>query len=356
MLSSVVAALDQAHKCLFSLVPIALCVMLISMDVASLSRAGEPLGVPDRDDIEYPDDDPPAEAEVQLGKLLFFDARLSGNNRLSCASCHNPDLGFGDGLALGLGTKGNRLPRHPPHLYNLAWNTVFLWDGRAASLEEQVLSPIANCSEMSLPLDQLIDKLKQVPAYREAFAKLYPDAGIVPETIARAIAAFERTLISDNSPFDRSMQGDKQAMSAAAIRGMQLFEGKANCTACHSGPNFTNESFHNLGLGDEDPARAAIVDDDTLRGAFKTPGLRNVLLTAPYMHDGSLATLEAVVRFYNRGERKGARTSDLMKPLHLSAAEIFDLVAFLGALTDPVVVTRPEIPSGQDETASQTKR
>lgn len=358
MLQRLAIAVGQARQRCFSLTLIPLYTTLLIIGMVTLSQAGESLGVPDRDDIEYPDDDPPSEEEVRLGKLLFFDRRLSGNNRLSCASCHNPDLGFGDGLALGLGAKGNRLTRHTPHLYNFTWNTTFLWDGRAASLEEQVLGPIANCREMSMPLDQLIGKLKAVPVYREAFANLYPDMGIVPETVARAIAAFERTLISDNSPFDHYMNGEKSAMSAAAVRSMKLFgsmklfEGKANCTACHSGPNFTNESFHNVGLGDTDPARAAIVDDDTLRGAFKTPGLRNVLLTAPYMHDGSIATLEAVVQFYNAGERKGTTTSDLIKPLHLSEAEIFDLVAFLGALTDPVIITRPEMPSGPDETAN----
>lgn len=355
MLQSVVATIDRAKPHLLGLALMPLYIAILSMGVTTWSQAGEPLGVPDRDDIEYPDDDPPSEAEVQLGKVLFFDPRLSGNNRLSCASRHNPDLGFGDGMALGLGAKGNRLTRHTPHLYNLAWNTALLWDGRAASLEEQVLGPIANCREMSMPLDRLIGKLEQVPAYRVAFAEVYPDVGITPETVARAIAAFERTLISDNSPFDRYVKGDKSAMSAAAIRGMKLFEGKAKCTGCHSGPNFTNESFHNLGLGDEDPARAAIVNDETLRGAFKTPGLRNVLLTAPYMHDGSLPTLEAVVQFYNAGERKSAATSDLIEPLHLSEADIFDLIAFLGALTDPVIVTRPEIPSGQNETATQIK-
>ncbi|WP_089720572.1 cytochrome-c peroxidase [Candidatus Entotheonella palauensis] len=355
MLQIVIAVIGKVKPPLTTLVLALLALVLFTAGSAALSQAAEPLGVPDREDIEYPDDEPPSDAELELGKTLFFDPRLSGNNRLSCASCHNPDLGFGDGLALGLGTQGNRLTRHTPHLYNLAWNTAFLWDGGAESLEEQVLEPIAARNEMSMPLDRLMVKLSRVPYYRNAFAKVYPEAGLIPETIARAIAAFERTLISDNSPFDRYMKGDPNAMSAAAIRGMKLFEGKANCIACHSGPNFTNESFHNLGLGDEDPARAAIVADDTLRGAFKTPGLRNVLLTAPYMHDGSLATLEAVVQFYNAGERKGATTSKLIKPLHLSETEIFDLVAFLGALTDPVIVARPEIPAGPDETESDAK-
>jgi cytochrome c peroxidase len=179
----------------------------------------------------------------------------------------------------------------------------------------------------------------------KTFAEVYPNSGLTAENVGRAIAAFERTIISNNSPFDRYMRGDKNAMDPAAIRGMQLFMGKANCTACHSGPNFTDESFHNIGVGDSDPGRAAIVGDASLTGAFKTPGLRNVVLSAPYMHNGSSATLEEVVRFYNTGGTSTQGLSELIKPLHLTDSEVFDLVAFLGALTDPVVVTRPAIPS-----------
>ena len=190
-----------------------LCLLLVSCGGIGLGEAVEPLGVPDRDDIEYPDDEPPSDAEVELGKVLFFDKRLSSNDRLSCASCHNPDLGFGDGLALGMGTHGNRLERHTPHLYNLAWNTVLHWDGKVESLEVQVLAPIAEPGEMSMPLPALVSKLERVPFYRQTFTSVYPEEGITPDTIARAIAAFERTLISDNSPFDRYVQGDQQAMS-----------------------------------------------------------------------------------------------------------------------------------------------
>ncbi len=332
-----------------------LWICLMSLGVIHVGWAIEPLGVPDRDEIEYPDDEPPSRAEIHLGKVLFFDKRLSSNDRMSCASCHNPDLGFGDGLALGMGTHGNRLKRHTPHLYNLAWNTLLLWDGGADSLEVQVLGPIAKPGEMSMPLSDLVIKLQKMPFYVDAFATLYPQEGIAPETIARAIAAFERTLISDNSPFDRYIRGDKQAMSPAAIRGMALFTGKADCLACHSGPNFTNESFHNLGVGGDDPARAAIVDDPTLHGAFKTPGLRNALLTAPYMHDGSMGTLEEVIRFYNAGGGPASTKTDIVKPLNLTENEIFDLVAFLGALTDPVTIQRPVIPGSQGEMPGQTQ-
>jgi cytochrome c peroxidase len=256
-------------------------------------------------------------------------------------------------MATGMGTMGNKLGRNTPHLYNLAWNTVFFWDGRATSLEEQALGPIEAPGEMNMPLEQLLPKLQQVPFYAKTFAEVYPGTGMTRDTLARAIAAFERTLISANSPFDRFMQGDTAAMSPAAMRGLQLFTGKANCAACHNGPNFTDESFHNIGVSGQDKGRAAIIQDPSLAGAFKTPGLRNVLLTAPYMHDGSVPTLEEVVRFYNAGGKHPQGVSEEIKPLHLTEDEIFDLVAFLGTLTDPLVINRPHIPADQQMSAQR---
>jgi cytochrome c peroxidase len=290
---------------------------------------------------------------VYLGKVLFFDKRLSSNEKIACASCHNPDLGFGDGLARGFGTLGNQLGRNTPHLYNLAWNVVFFWDGRAQSLEEQALGPIQAPGEMNMPLDKLIERLKQIPFYVKSFTEVYPDSGLTADNVGRAIAAFERTIVSRNSPFDHYMRGDKDAMSPEAVRGMRLFTGKANCSACHSGPNFTDESFHNIGVGGNDAGRATIANDASLTGAFKTPGLRNALLTAPYMHDGSVATLEGVVRYYNAGGAHQQGLSELMKPLHLTDSEVFDLVAFLGALTEPLVVTRPAMPPTRETAAQQ---
>lgn len=313
------------------------CVLLCS----NLALQAGELGVPDRDMIEYPDFDPHSPEEIELGKYLYFDTRLSKNNNISCATCHNPDLGFSDGLGTGLGTDGNKLGRNAPHLYNLAWNTVFMWDGRAGSLEEQALGPIEADVEMSMPLPTLLDRLRDVSLYKELFNKVYPDTGITKENIGKAIAAFERTLISDNSAFDKYMKGDSTAMSPAAIRGLELFKGKANCTECHSGPNFTDESFHRLGLSSEDVGRGKFAKGDVMRGAFKTPGLRNVILTAPYMHNGSIGTLEEVVEFYNRG---GDVKPNALKPLGLTAQEVLDIVAFMGALTDPVHIERPEFP------------
>ena len=316
---------------------------LLASGVGRLA-AEDALGVPDPATIEYPEGGRPSPEEIELGKTLFFDSRLSINHRESCASCHNPSLGFSDGMAKGLGAMGAGLGRNAPHLYNLAWSTVFFWDGRASTLEDQALEPIQSPGEMNLPLDSLIARLRRVTAYRERFAKVYGKPGICKENVGRAIAAFERTLISDNSAFDKYMRGNAGAMGPDAVRGLELFQGKARCIQCHSGPNFTDESFHNIGLGDGDIGRAKILSGATAKGAFKTPGLRNVALSAPYMHDGSEPTLESVVRFYSKGGAVAYGRDNLIKPLHLSEGEIRDLVAFLGALTDPIRIDPPEIP------------
>ncbi len=318
---------------------------IIAFVLPSSNFGSERLGVPDPSTIQYPGGKAPSNELVQLGKVLYFDTRLSINDKQSCATCHNPDLGFGDGMASGLGTMGGHLGRNVPHLYNLGWNSkFFFWDGRAASLEEQALGPIQAPGEMNMPLTTLIPKLKAVAYYKRIFNHLFPDSGVTPENVAKAISAFERTIITNNSPFDRYMRGDTSALSPAASRGWALFEGKALCVTCHSGVNFTDERFHNIGLGGTDRGRAAIEKGAANEGAFKTPGLRNVLLTAPYMHDGSVGNLEDVIRHYNKGGNKVRGQDPLVKPLNLTDQEIYDLLAFLGALTDPVTIQRPPIP------------
>jgi cytochrome c peroxidase len=307
------------------------------------AAAVPPLATPDLATIEYPDGAPPSVAEIALGKQLYYEPRLSGNGTMSCATCHNPDIGMGDGMALGTGSKANRLGRNTPHVYNLAWSTVLFWDGRAGSLEEQALGPIASPDEMDLPIPEAVARLKTIPGYVTQFNAVYGKDGVTAENLGKAIAAFERTLVSKNSAFDRHLAGDKSALSPEAKRGLALFQGKANCIACHNGPNLTDDSFHDLGMKDADLGRGKLDPAPHLQHAFKTPGLRNVVLTAPYMHDGSLPTLEAVVQFYNRGGDRP--TSDpLVKKLGLSEAEVRDLVAFLGSLTDPVTVEVPVLP------------
>ena len=321
--------------------------LLIVLFLSPLCIGSVPLGTPDLDDIEYPEDEPPSEAEVNLGKLLFFDARLSGNGKMSCASCHNPDYGFGDGLALSLGSEGNKLSRHTPHLYNLAWSSIMFWDGRASSLEQQVLMPISNPEEMNLPPEKMLDRIVAIALYKEQFREVYGQEDVDTSLVSRALASFMRSLISVNAPFDRYMSGDTNAMSPEAVRGMKLFEGKANCIECHDGPNFTNDSFHSLGIAIQDKGRGGLFNDPSMAYRFKTPGLRNTALTAPFMHNGSLADLEAVVKFYNQGGGEGPNKDKLMVPLELTEAEIRDLLAFLAALTDPVVVERPVLTAKQ---------
>ena len=319
---------------------IAMVLLLIFWTTYGFSS--DPIGIPDPYDIEYPNDEEHSDYEIYLGKVLFFDNRLSFNNKQSCATCHNPDLGFGDGLKKGRGAKGDVLERNTPHLYNLAWNSTFFWDGRSTTLEEQALIPISSPKEMNMPIDVLTPKLLNVPYYQKMFRMVYGDEGITKNTIARALAAFERSIVVDDTPFDRYMKGDKIAMSSAQIRGMQLFQNKARCTECHDGPNFTNEAFHNIGVGGDDAGRMKI-DKSANFGAFKTPGLRNVLLTAPYMHDGSIGTLEEVIDFYDKGGTHKENLDKLMKPLDLTDNEKADLIAFLGALTSPLEIKRPPV-------------
>lgn len=310
--------------------------------VAAASAA--PLGTPDPESIRWPGGFPASEQQIELGKMLFFDKRLSRNETQSCATCHNPDHGFSDGMTFSLGDKGEPVGRNTPAVHNLGWSRVFFWDGRARSLEEQALGPIQAAGEMNMPLDKLEKRLAGVKGYRHAFKAAFGSEDISSDRIAVALAAFERTLISNNAPYDRYLAGDKEAMSPAAQRGLALFEGKADCAQCHDGDNFSDDSFHNIGLNSGDPGRGKIINDKDFTGAFKTPGLRNVALTGPYMHDGSLSSLEEVMQYYNRGGDAHSQKSTLIRPLKLTEQEVRDLVAFMGALTDKVEVVRPQLP------------
>lgn len=314
-----------------------------------MALAVEPLGTPDPGLIEYPNGVAPGAAEIELGRQLFFDPRLSAGGTHSCASCHVPESGLGDGKALSVGASGKALSRNTPPLYNLAWNVVFGWDGASVSLEEQTLRPIMNPDEMDMSLTEMVGRLEGVDTYREAFHSAFGETEISANRVASALAAFQRTLVTQNSALDRYLTGDTRALSDAALRGMQLFEGKANCTKCHDGPNLTDQSFHNIGVASADLGRARVDPASGLVGAFKTPGLRNVALTAPYMHDGSLVSLEEVIRFYNRGGDERQHLSTLIEPLELSDREIQDLIEFLNALTDPIQIRRPNPGTGQAE-------
>ncbi len=293
-------------------------------------------------------DNPLTAAKVELGKILFFDPRLSGDDTVACASCHSPQFGFSNGLATAIGVKGQRGGRSSPVAINRAFSTLQFWDGRAASLEDQALGPIQASIEMGHDMKAAVAKLKGIQGYSGLFGKAF-GTDVTSDGIAKAIASFERTLLSGNSPFDRYKAGQISALSVEARRGMKLFLKKANCTTCHAGFNFTDEDFHNIGVGMDKPkldlGRFDVTKVDADRGAFKTPTLRDVALSAPYMHDGSQKSLEEVIDHYDRGGTKNTWLDKGMKPLGLTGQEKQDLLAFLKALTGmPIVVQVPRLP------------
>jgi cytochrome c peroxidase len=290
--------------------------------------------------IPFPKDNPYTPEKAALGKKLYFDTRLSVTSAQSCASCHNPGFGWGDGLSVGVGHGMQKLGRHSPTVVNAAWGDIFMWDGRLPTLEEQALGPIQSTGEMNMPLDQLMKRLSSISEYKPLFAVAFPREGMNEKTLAKAIATYERTVVSERAPFDAWIEGDEKAVSEQAKRGFALFNGKAQCSACHEGWNFTNEGFQDIGLPSDDVGRGQYLPGVIkMQHAFKTPGLREIARRAPYMHDGSLATLEAVVDHYNSGGANRPSRSDLMKPLGLTAQEKSDLVAFLNTLTSSLTPT-----------------
>ena len=286
-------------------------------------------------EIPYPSDNLHSQAREDLGRTLFFDPRLSGSRFISCASCHNPAFSWGDGMATGTGHGMKKLGRRTPTILNLAYAETFMWDGRFDTLEDQALGPIAADVEMNLPLDEMIERLNDLPEYKALFAVAYPGEALTPQLVGKAIATFERTIVSGDAPFDRWLAGDDDAISDAAKRGFAVFNGKADCAACHSSWRFTDDSFHDIGIPGEDLGRGnELPGIEVLEHAFKTPTLRNVDRRGPYMHDGSESTLETVIDLYDRGGRvTRASKSSLIRPLGLTAAEKADLAAFLRTLT-----------------------
>jgi cytochrome c peroxidase len=269
-----------------------------------------------------------------LGKTLFFDPRLSQSGSIACANCHNPGFSWGDGLAKGVGTGMKQLGRRSPTILNAGWSDLLFWDGRADSLELQALGPIASQREMNMPLDAMVQVLQTIPEYKTLFAKAYPGDPISEKTVARAIATFERTVVSGQAPFDKWISGDENAIGEDAKRGFDLFNGKAGCAQCHSEWNFTDNGFHDVGLVDSDRGRGERLPLEGMQFAFKTPTLRNVDRRAPYMHEGNERTLGEVIDFYDRGgDARRKSLSPEMVPLHLTAHEKTDLLAFLSTLT-----------------------
>jgi len=312
--------------------------------------------------VPVPEDNPLTAAKVSLGEKLFNDNRLAGDGSLSCRTCHLPDHGFAVAAALGPAYPKQQERRNSPTLVNVAYNLPLIWDGRAGSLDKQALGPLRNIIHMNNDADLLIEQLKTDDEYPAMFEQAFGQGQMTPQNMGRAIASYERTLVFDDSPLDRYMDGETGALSDAGKRGLALYMGRAGCITCHEGPNLTDNDFHNLGVPDghvtgnpavmatvrfdakrtglerwaeveEDPGREQITKDPADRGKFRTMGLRNIEQSPPYMHNGALDTLEDVVRFYNAGGGEHPNKSPLMRPLGLSDREVGDLVAFLKALT-----------------------
>ena len=306
---------------------------------------------------------PLTRAKIELGRQLYFDTRLSADSTISCASCHDPATGYTAHTKTGVGIRGQLGGRNSPVSFNRILSGLQFWDGRADSLEAQAVGPIANPIEMGFTHEGVVQRLSGNPVYKKQFDVIFGELTI--DRIGQAIAAFERVIVTSPSPYDFHEQFlpfatldeediaddeqlaakykaakaavDAHPMDDSARRGRDLFFGKANCTACHVGANLSDEKYHNLGIGMEaaepDLGRFVITKNDADRGAFKTPTVRNAELTAPYMHDGSVATLEEVVEWYDKGGHANPQLSDKIKPLNLTAGEKADLVAFMKACT-----------------------
>jgi cytochrome c peroxidase len=276
--------------------------------------------------VPVPEDNPITSEKIALGRRLFNDRRLSRDQSVACASCHDPDRAFSTAEAVTPGVFGRRGRRNAPALINRAWGRSFFWDARVATLEEQVLHPIHDANEMDLPIAEASRRV-----------------GVAVPELSRALATYIRSIMSGDAPYDRFVNGDRSALSADAQIGLRLFRGKGNCSACHIAPNFTDEKLHNTGIAWAaaaggtgaflDEGRGAITGRPEDRGAFKTPTLRDIDRSAPYMHDGSFASLDEVVDYYNRGGNRHARLDPDVRPIGLSAPEKRALIAFLRSLS-----------------------
>ena len=271
-----------------------------------------------------------------LGEMLFFDPILSGSKRTSCATCHSPSLGFGDGLAKGIGDNGKPRPRKSQTLLNIAWDDLFNWDGKTEFLEKQAPALIENPGLMNLPIDQAIKRLNAIPGYKSMFKAAFPKDKdpVTKENIGKAIALYERTFVSGTAPFDMWIAGKENAISDDAKKGFVIFNKKGNCAACHSGWRFSDGSFHDIGLPSEDIGRGKLMPKvESMKFAFKTPTLRNITERDPYMHDGSLKSLKSVIDHYDNGAIKRKSLSSDIKRLNLTQEEKTQLLEFLKTLS-----------------------
>jgi cytochrome c peroxidase len=298
-----------------------------------------PLGLPP---IEWPADNPYSQKKAELGRILYFDKRLSGDGTVSCATCHTIPRAFSDEQKISIGIKGQKGTRHAPTVINAAYQKNYFWDGRALTLEDQCKGPLSNPKEMALAKDVHVayknchTRIKDIVGYRKLFKEAFGSEECSIDEIVKAIATFERTILSGNSPFDKYMAGDKSAMTEEQIYGYSLYK-KTGCINCHSGPNFTDGRFLNIGIGMDEPnpdlGRYEITKLKSDWGSFKVPTLRETQYTYPYMHDGSLETLDDVIDYYDRGGNKNQNLHPLMRPLHLTEKDKKALHSFLHALS-----------------------
>ncbi len=297
-----------------------------------------PVGLPD---FYQPPTNPITEEKLKLGRKLFFDKDLSADRTVSCASCHDPEKSWTNGRRFGVGVGGKQGTRNVPSLINVAYFKQLFWDGRSGSLERQALMPLLNADEMAMSSQAaVLQRLQEKTEYHELFGKAFAD-GITITNLTQALACYERTILSGNAPYDRYMAGDKQAMSEAALRGMKVFSGRGKCSGCHVEPKFIDSSFYNLGVGmdveNPDLGRYHVFQMESAKGKFKTPTLRDVARTAPYMHDGSVNTLMEVVEIYDKGGIPNRYLSvEVRRKLNLTEQEKKDLVVFMKeGLTSP---------------------
>lgn len=321
---------------------LALALLIASPTSTQLDSAVNPIEAPLGLDLymPVPEGNPTTGAKVALGRKLFHDPILSSDHTLSCASCHEPQRAFTDGRTVAVGVFGRQGTRNVPTLVNRGYGASHFWDGRAASLEEQVLEPVQDPNELDLDVATLVARLEQHNSYPELFQSAF-SRPLNRQDLARALASYVRTIRSGNAPIDRYRAGQLDGLSEAEHQGLRIFQSKGNCTACHLGPLFSDEGFHNTGVAWHngkllDPGRFVVTSEERDRGAFKTPTLREISRTAPYMHDGSLATLREVIAFYDRGGNPNPHLDHELRPLHLTTEEKEALLAFLLSLSGDV--------------------
>lgn len=313
---------------------IAILANLMAQVAPSESPPKPPAGLPP---VVWPVDNPYSQARVELGRYLFFDPRMSADAKVSCATCHRPEHAFAGGDPSPVGVTRKPLHRRAPTLINRAYGRSQFYDGRAATLEAQVLGPMTAVDEMSATPEFSAAAISKIAGYRSLFERAFGNSDVTFDRITKAIASFERTILSGNSPYDRFMNGDKHALSPQAKRGLQIFERSGECSECHKGFNFTDEKFAGLGIGqDEEPpdfGLAGITGKRRDEGKFKVPTLREVAHTGPYMHDGRFKTLDRVLEFYSKGGQPGPHLDSRIAPFFLDASAKEELKAFLESLS-----------------------